>query len=50
MPVCAEAFRLSLKNNVKDWIDGGSFLMYSLRFGYVAQSLSRPSGHPIVEV
>jgi len=36
--VCAELLRFSRKNKRKDWIDGGSFLLYHLRVGYVAQS------------
>jgi len=33
---------------MKDWIDGGSFLEYTLRYGHVAQSGVPAPGHPIV--
>jgi len=45
--VCAELLRFSLRNNVRDWIDEGSSLGYTLWLGCCAQS-GVPVSHPIV--
>ena len=46
--LCAELFPLSPTNRMKDWIDGGSFPLYPLSSGNVAQSGPFSSRHPIV--
>ena len=47
--LCAELLPSSRVNSVEDWIDEGSFPLYSLRNGTVAQSGLLSSGHPIVD-